>query len=81
MLMTFSGNDGNNVRFCILINRVSVRMEPIIKASANIFYCSLNERYDERCKAAEVLGNLVYARCCAKNCPKLKIEHNQENNH
>lgn len=51
------------------------------KASANIFYCSLNERYDERCKAAEVLGNLVYPRCCAKNCPKLKIEHNQENNH
>ncbi len=50
------------------------------KGSANIFYCSLNERYDERCKAAEVLGNLVYARCCAKNCPKLKNEHNQENN-
>ena len=28
--MTFSENDGNHVRFCILINRVSVRMEPII---------------------------------------------------
>lgn len=30
MSMTFSENDGNHVRFCILINRVSVRMEPII---------------------------------------------------
>lgn len=50
------------------------------KASANIFYCSLNQRYDERCKAADVLGKIVFARCCAKNCPKLKKEYNQENN-
>lgn len=46
--------------------------EDFNKGSKNIYYCGLNKRIDESCIAADVLGRYVFAKCCAKNCPKIK---------
>lgn len=48
------------------------------KGSLNIYYCSLNYRLDERYIAAEFMERFVYARCCAKNCIKLKQIQNKQ---